>query len=144
MLIIFIWYAGVGKNYVGRILQDEFHYYFYDADDDLTDEMKTSIEKGELFTDDMRQHFFDIVAQKIIYLQRQYPNIVVAQALMKQRNREQLKKMHHDAQFILIEAEENIINERLLHRNDWVSLELAGKIRRAFEKPLLNHFKTIQ
>lgn len=139
MLIILFGTPGVGKNYVGRILHEEFNFHFFDADEDLTPDMHDHINNGKLFTDEMREKFYTIVSNHICQLQENYPKIVVAQTLTKESNRLQILKNHADAHFILIEANPNLINERLHHRNDWVSIEFAEKIATAFEKPRLAH-----
>lgn len=140
MLLILFGTPGVGKNYVGRMLQDEFGFHFYDADIDLTPEMTEAIHRGELFTDEMRWQFYNIVNSRIHDLQKQYPRIAVAQALAKEKNRIQIMHEHPIAQFVLIHAQEDCIYERLCSRNDWVSPEFARKVQQAFEWPRIDYY----
>lgn len=141
MLFIVFGKPGVGKNFVGRILRDHFGFYFYDADDYLTPEMISAIEQREVFTQNMRDHYFAIVADKITELQKQQQNIVVAQALAKEINRQHLANLFPEAKFILINADDALVDERLINRNDWVNLEYVAKIRQIFEPAQLTHLE---
>jgi gluconate kinase len=143
MLLIFFGTPGVGKNFVGKILKHHFDFYFYDGDDDLTDDMKESIKKQELFSEEMRKHFYDILTKRLLDLQKKFEKIVMAQALMKELNRQQILNALPHAEFVLIEAESSLIDQRLRRRNDWVSLEYAEKIRKAFEPATLPHKQII-
>ena len=49
-LIILFGLAGDGKTYVGKIFEKYFNYYFYDGDNDLTEEMKEAIKTKTVFT----------------------------------------------------------------------------------------------
>jgi shikimate kinase len=51
LLIILFGLSGSGKNYVGRILRDDFGFLFYDADTDLTPEMQDAIKRQMLIPD---------------------------------------------------------------------------------------------
>ncbi len=58
MLLIVFGLPGAGKTYVGKLLKDEFGFYFYDGDRDLTDEMRQALKEKKLFNDSMRDVFF--------------------------------------------------------------------------------------
>lgn len=139
MLLFLFGLPGAGKNYVGHILKNNFNFYFYDADEDLTEDMRQAIHNKELYTNEMRDIFFKKVISQIKNLQKKYDKIVVTQTLAKERNRHQLLHDIPNCQFILIEANASIIRERLIHRSDWVSLEYAEKVNHAFEKPVVTH-----
>jgi gluconokinase len=48
MLLILFGLPGSGKNFVGRILQEDFGFLFHDADDDLPDEMREAIQSQQI------------------------------------------------------------------------------------------------
>ncbi|HSB94870.1 MAG TPA: hypothetical protein VLC91_00365, partial [Spongiibacteraceae bacterium] len=53
--------AGGGKSYVGNLIGRLAGWRVYDADDDLTDEMKQALAEHRPFTPPMRDRFFEIV-----------------------------------------------------------------------------------
>jgi len=130
---------GVGKSFVGRILHHEYGFFHYDADEDLTEEMITAIKNEVVFSDAMRQQYFDIVVEKTKFLLERNDNIVVTQALIKESNRHQILKALPEIKFIHVTAAVNNINQRLKIRNNWVSIEYADKIRAVFEDPQMPH-----
>jgi gluconokinase len=140
MVVILFGPPGVGKNYVGRILAQNYQFFFYDADEDLTADMAAAIEKEQAFTPEMRQHFFNIVNEKIHALKKQHRHVAVAQALIKESNRLQLKKALPEAHFIQIIANLQRIKQRIETRNDWISWEFAEKLHALFEAPQLKHY----
>lgn len=131
---------GSGKSYVGRILETDYGYYCYDADDDLTADMIAAIQNEQVFTEAMRQAYFNIVTTKTLALVKKHANLVVTQALIKEKNRQQVLAQLPKAQFIHVTADVNTINKRLKIRNNWVSIDYANKIRAIFEEPQLSHF----
>lgn len=142
MALLFVFGSpGVGKSYVGRILQDAYQFYCYEADDDLTDEMIEAIHCQRVFTEKMRADFFSAVITKTASLSNIHNNIVVTQALIKEANRNQIAAALPETQFIHVTADDNNTNTRLKLRGDWVSVEYSNKIRAIFEKPRLPHFE---
>lgn len=137
MIVFLFGQAGVGKNYVGKILAAQFGYYFWDADLALTPEMKVSIARKEIFTQEMRDHFTQIIIQNTQTLSLNHEKLVVAQALYKEKNRNQLVEAFPQAKFILVDADSEKIFERLNKRNNAIDRAYAEKIRTQFEKPLL-------
>lgn len=131
--------SGVGKSYVGQLIKDQFGFYFYEADEDLTAEILEAINHQLLFTDPMRWDFYEIVCSKIASLQKHYANVVVSQALIKEMNRIQIHKHFPEAKFIQIQANQEIMLQRILARKNEVNLEYAKKIAEAFEQPLIAH-----
>ncbi len=53
-LIILFGTTGAGKTFIGRLLEKEFGYHFYDGDVDLTEEMKTALHSMQPINDAMR------------------------------------------------------------------------------------------
>ena len=130
---------GVGKSFVGRILHHEYDFFHYDADEDLTADMIAAIKNETVFTDAMRQKYFDIVLQKTDFLLKRNEKVVVTQALIKESNRRQIFAALPEIRFIHVTAAVNNINQRLRIRDNWVSIEYANKIRTIFEEPEMSH-----
>jgi gluconokinase len=133
MLWILFGLPGAGKNFVGELLRAHFDFYFYDADVDLTEDMRARIHKQELYTPAMRDAFFANVIEKIKELRAHHPRLAVAQTLAKRHNRQQILDAFPEAKFIRIDCDERLIEERLQQRNDWVSVDYFAKIRAIFE-----------
>jgi gluconokinase len=136
MLVFLFGHPGAGKNYVGEILSKHFGYYFWDADLALTAEMKACIANQEVFTQNMRDGFTQIIIENTNRLCLN-PNVVVAQAFFKEKNRRQIAMAFPEAKFILIEANPQTILTRLQLRGNAVDSAYAEKIRAQFEMPRL-------
>jgi gluconokinase len=135
MLIILFGLSGAGKNFVGDILSKQFNYHFWDADIALPANMIKAIERQESFTQEMRDNFTNIVIQEISKLKTKYPNIVVAQALYKNKNREQIRAAFPETKLLYIQADLEQIIARLSKRNNKVDIKYAKKISLNFENP---------
>lgn len=142
-LFIIFGKSGAGKNYIGEMIALHLGYYFYDADQDLTEEMLDAIKNQHFFTDEMRARYFEKVKQKIEALLRIHPKIVVTQGLFKNQNRHHLIQVFPFAQFIWIDTDDRVIAARVSERNNIVTLEYAQKINRFFEVPDFACYKII-
>jgi len=127
--------AGVGKNYVAKIIVKECKSYFYDGDIDLTEDMITAIKNRKDFTDKMRYTYFERVKNRIAELLNNHNNIVFTQGLFKNKHRIELLREFPFAEFILIESTERLLSKRIKKRNNYISTEYANKINRYFEEP---------
>jgi len=143
MLIILFGLAGSGKNFVGEILAKQFNYYFWDADRSLPEEVQQSIREKKSFTQSMRNQITDMVIQETTKLLLTHQKLVVAQALYKEANREMLRQTFPDALFIHVQADQQIILQRLKQRGGIVDKEYAKAIAANFEEPHLRHEKII-
>ena len=132
--------SGAGKNFVGRILRDNYGFHFYDADDDLTPVMREAIAKREIFTDAMRAEFFAIVIERIRELRAHHDELVVSQAFFKEKYRRLVLETFPEARFVLVESSLEMIEARLGQRNSAAGLEYARTILPAFEPPKHEHF----
>lgn len=139
-LIILFGLPGTGKTFVGNIFKKYFDFYFYDGDDDLTEEMKQAIKVQRVFTDQMRDVFFERLIKKIKNLQSKCQNLIVAQTFIKERYRVSLINKIPEAKFILIETKNSFREKRLAQRKDYpLDLEYARKMKINFDKPVINH-----
>lgn len=142
-LIILFGLAGVGKSFVGQLLKNKFDYYFWDADDSLPKEMRDCIRARQPFTQSMRDDFAKITIQKITDLSVKHKNLVISQALYKEKNRLEIQTRFPKALFIHVQAPLSVILQRLQQRQDDVDEEYAKKIALNFEEPLLSHHMLI-
>ena len=140
MLIILFGLPGAGKNFVGQVFHDDFGYYFYDTDDDLTDEFKDSIVQGVVVSDETRDMHYDLVIEKIRYLLRTYSELVVADAILKEKYRQKISTHFPDAIFVHVECRKSILLSRLEQRDHLVTVDYALKLLDLMEHPQLNYF----
>ncbi|OGH20379.1 MAG: hypothetical protein A3D74_01055 [Candidatus Levybacteria bacterium RIFCSPHIGHO2_02_FULL_37_13] len=140
MLLIVFGLPGAGKTYVGNLLRDEFGFYFYEGDRDLTDEMQQALKEKKLFNDSMRDVFFKNLIGKVSQLHKTKKHLVVAQTFIKEKYRNRLLKSLPHARFILVQTENALREKRFLQRND-LDLNYVKGMVKLFEKPNVEHFK---
>jgi gluconate kinase len=135
-LIILFGTTGAGKTFIGKLLEKEFGYYFYDGDTDLTEEVKTALHSLMPITDAMRNRFINHLIAAIVKLTRKYPNLAVAQTFIKEKDRQKLLKKLPQAKFILVEAKTERRYKRRRARADYPWDETyVKKIDSSFETP---------
>jgi len=145
-LIILFGLPGTGKTYVGKVFEKYFNCYFYDGDNDLTNEMKKAIKTKTVFTDQMRDVYFKMLISKIqnllaqASLKSKIKNLVVAQTFIKEKYRIELHKKIPETKFVLVEAKKEIREKRLMERVDYpLDLEYARKMEKNFEIPKIDY-----
>lgn len=138
MLLVLFGLPAAGKTYVGKLLQDEFGFFFYDGDADLTKDMKKAIKDKTVFTDDMRDVFFQNLIKSVRKQYKKHNKLVIAQAFIKEKYRKQFLQHFPDAVFILVQTEKKIRERRLSQRND-LDLAYAQKMVALFEKSDIKH-----
>ena len=145
-LMILFGLPGTGKTYVGKVFEKYFNCFFYDGDNDLTNEMKEAIKIKTVFTDQMRDNYFKILISKIqnllaqASLKSKIKNLVVAQTFIKEKYRIDLLEKIPETKFILIKTKKQIREKRLMQRVDYpLDLEYARKMEVNFDKPKINH-----
>lgn len=140
MLIYLFGLPAAGKNYVARILADEFGYTFYDGDLDLTPEMRDAVREERPFTEEMRDRFYGVLVDRIKKLRVENPDLAFCQATFKERHREHVIAAFPDVVFVLVEAGEAVRMDRLSHGGNPVTVEYARRIAGFFEPPRHPHF----
>ena len=133
-LIILFGFPGTGKTFVGKIFEKYFDFYFYDGDNDLTEEMKEAIKVQRVFTDQMRDVFFEKLIKNIQELKFKHKNLVVAQTFIKEKYRVDLIGKIPETKFILIETKKSIREKRLAQRTNY-PLEMSVN----FDKPMIDY-----
>jgi gluconate kinase len=127
--------AGGGKSYVGNLIGRLAGWFVYHADDDLTDEMKLALAEHRPFTEPMRDRFFAIVIENILALQKQHPQLVVTQAVYKQRHRDLLAAQIPNLELVCVTATDTVIFQRIKKRDEGITIESAAALRADFQIP---------
>jgi gluconate kinase len=130
--------TGAGKNFVGDLIGRLSGRFVYHADADMTDDMRAAVAEKKTFTPEMRDRYFEIVANRIAELRRTHPRLVVTQATYKQQHREYLTAQVPDMDLICVTASDAKIVKNLIHRGDAVTPEYAARMRVNFESPPKN------
>jgi gluconate kinase len=134
MLIVTFGLAASGKTFVSRIIGENFGFHVAEADEWLPENMQHAINAKETFTDSELSGFVDKIIHNITELQNNNcQDIVISQALYRDKNRRQILKAFPDAQFLEISARPETIEKRLLKRNDWVDADYAHSMQQYFE-----------
>lgn len=140
MLVVLFGLAGSGKTYVGKLLSVKSDFYFWDADEALTDEMKEYIRDKRSFTQAMRDRYFSIVIERMKILCTEHEHVVVSQAFYKNKNREQVLSEFPDSLFIQVSVEFKALLKRLRERNNSVDEDYATQISVNFEAPTHQYY----
>lgn len=139
-ILILFGLPGAGKTFVGNILQNEFGYFFHDADKDLPKEMIQAINAALPITDAMRDTFFSNIVKRIKQLKRKHKKLVIAQTCIKEKYRTVIAKEFPQIQFLLIHTYTSLREERLLKRKDYpLDIQYARKMCQIFEKPMIDY-----
>lgn len=132
--------TGAGKTYIGKLLAKDFGYYFYDGDNDLSEEMKQALNSMKIITDRMRQKFIFRLINSCVKLDKKYKNLVIAQTFIKDKYRQRLLKKLPQAKFVLVKTKTNIRYVRRQQRADYPWDETyVKKMDRLFETPKIPH-----
>ncbi|MDH5183046.1 MAG: AAA family ATPase [Gammaproteobacteria bacterium] len=127
--------AGSGKSYVGDLIAQQTGWFVYHADEDITDEMRLALEQQRPFSDEMRDRYFSIIVEKILSLQNIHSRLLVTQAVYKQRHRDFLLSYIPNMEMIYVQADDAVIEKRLLARNGEANAKSAAALRNDFEPP---------
>ena len=140
MILILYGPPGSGKNFVAELLARTCGFYFYDADLNLTGEMRQCLYEKKTFTQPMRDYFFGVVIDEMKSLVSDYPKLVMAQAISRRVNRKQLHLAFPAARFVHIDASAEIRMQRLAKRNDWVTPDWVDRLLQIQEPANPGHF----
>lgn len=139
-LIIVFGLPATGKTYVSSILHLCFGYFFYDGDNELTEEMKTAIKIRTFFTEEMRNVFFNKLIQKIVELSLEHEKLVISQTFIKEKYRKQLLSQLPSAMFIFVKTPDEIREKRLLERTEYpLDLQYSQQMVAYFDEPEIPH-----
>ena len=133
--ILFFGLAGSGKSYVADLISEHTGWYVYHADEDITMEMRQALAQHRPFDDEMRDRYFSIIVDKIRALKNIHAHLLVTQAVYKQRHRDFLLSHIPDMELVYVQADDELIEHRLLARNGEVSAKSSSALRNDFEFP---------
>lgn len=137
MIVIIFGLAAAGKTYIGKILSNYFDFYHEDADLWLTHDMQDFVKEQKHFTLNMLEDFTQNIIHNIEELKKQDKNIVITQALYRSQNRDTIKQYFlakkQKLLFIQVEANDEVIHQRLVTRGDWVLPDYAVSMRKFFQ-----------
>jgi gluconate kinase len=134
-LLILFGLPGAGKTAAGLILAREFGFDFVDADDLLTDDLRQRLQHpvseadAEAARDAWYERILAVLAARLALNRR----VAFAQALVQQKHRNLLRSHFPFARFLLIEANEATVAERLAGRDHFLPPERGAALRDLFE-----------
>ena len=134
MILYLYGMPGAGKNYIGEILKKKYDFFFQDADQYLTKEMKEKLKNGQHFTIKEVEYYHEIIAYKLIQLKLKYKNIVVSQASLFQKHRNIVKSLNPEIVFVQVSANMETILERIKKRKGYVSEQYAKDLQKYLQK----------
>lgn len=136
MILILFGRSGAGKNHIGELLQKEFGFYFYDADELLPEEAKELLINKKHFTEEIRNQITKNLIQKTNMLKEMHPKLVIAQALYKEKNRKEFLLEVPLARLIYVFASLSTTITRIKNRNNSITPEYAIQMDVGFEEPI--------
>ena len=113
MLLYLYGLPGVGKNYIGKIFEEQFKFYFQDADKYLPFKMKKNLQRGEHFTKKDVKNYHYIIAKKLYHLSKKYNNLIISQASLFKDHRQIIKDKNPLVEFIYIKSDRDTIINRI-------------------------------
>jgi gluconate kinase len=139
MLVLLFGKPGCGKNFIGKIIEAEYKFLFFDGDNCLTAEMKKRVKTGKVITKKMRQKFYEQLFKKINQLHEIKNNVVVAQSFPIEKYRQLFLKKFPNAKVIMITAEETVVLKRLSKRKHLADENYCKKIHKLFEETKIKY-----
>jgi gluconokinase len=115
--IIVMGVQGSGKSTIGRDLAASQGRRFIDGDDLHTPEAKAKMASGHPLTDDDRRPWLTHIAQVIAEALESGEAIVVACSALKRQYRDLMREIVPSLLFVHLSGSQQLIAERLSHRN---------------------------
>jgi gluconate kinase len=134
-VLYFYGLAGAGKSYVAELVGRLAGWRVYDADSDLTPELRQALAEQRHFTLEMLDRFFVVVSARITQLARTHGWLAVSQATYRRRHREYLISHVRDMDMICVTAQDATILKRLRRRGGDVTPDYAALMKLGFELP---------
>lgn len=136
MFLIIFGLPGVGKSYLGNVLQKTFGFFHYDGDDALPINMKRLLLKGKPITDRQRSIFFNRLTQQVKKIGVQHANVAVSQTFIKEQYRLRFAKYFPHGTFLLVDTNTRIREKRLSQRKTFpLKKEYWDAMALMFEPP---------
>ncbi len=116
MILIVMGVVGAGKTTVGRLLAQELHYEFADADDFHPQANIEKISHGIALSDEDRKPWLERLREKILDWEASETDAVLACSALKCSYREELKA-GPDVRFVYLKGDADLIAQRLSARH---------------------------
>ncbi len=116
MIVIVMGVVGAGKTTVGRMLADQLHWEFADADDFHPPSNVEKIRDGIPLTDADRKPWLDLLHQAITQWIATGKSVVLACSALKASYRSKLK-VSQEVRFVYLKGSASLIAERLHERH---------------------------
>jgi gluconokinase len=115
MIVIVMGVVGAGKTTVGRLLAEQLHWQFADADDFHPQSNIEKIRHGIPLTDDDRRPWLDSLRAAILGWTKERRSVTLACSALKRSYRLQLA-VGPEVQFLYLKGTPQLISERLRAR----------------------------
>jgi carbohydrate kinase (thermoresistant glucokinase family) len=112
MIVIVMGVVGAGKTTVGKLLAEQLHFAFADADDFHPQANIEKISQGIALSDDDRKPWLERLQARILAWEADRANAVLACSALKRSYREELKA-GPDVHFVYLKGSANLIEQRL-------------------------------
>lgn len=116
MVVIVMGVVGAGKTTVGRLLAEQLHYEFADADDFHPQANIEKISQGIALSDDDRKPWLERLRARILAWEANNTNAVLACSALKRAYREELE-VGPDVHLVYLKGGANLIEQRLRARH---------------------------
>jgi gluconokinase len=116
MIIVVMGVVGAGKTTIGRLLAEQLHCEFADADDFHPQANIEKISHGIALSDNDRKPWLERLRERILAWEAERANAVLACSALKRSYREELQA-GPDVRFVYLKGSVEVIAERLKQRH---------------------------
>lgn len=133
MIVFLFGLPGVGKTYLGKLLQRKLGAYYWDGDEALTTEMRLAVKNEQPFSATMTEDLSNTIIGTINTLKQSHSLIIVSQAMLLESDRQMFREHFEDISFIYIKCDLEHARQRIVQRADFVTESYFNKLVAAFE-----------
>lgn len=131
---------GAGKSSLGAAAAQAFGLPFHEGDHDLPPSVLAAIRERRRFTDELRDEFAAILADRIEELAGRHERFLIAQGLFYNRQRHALRARHPALQFVWVRTAPSLIENRVqLRQHPLADASYARLANPHFEVPDFPH-----
>ncbi len=115
MIVLLMGVSGSGKTTVGKLLAEQLHWKFADADDYHSDSNKAKMHAGIPLTDEDREPWLQDLRRHMLQWIDRHENVVLACSALKESYRDILVS-GPDVKLVFLEGSYELIQSRIQHR----------------------------